>query len=128
MKTCSGPESRNDGSRQKARGFLATNLAMPGAGSLAAGRKIGLVQLALCLTGFTLTTVSGLQFVYWSLANWSKYHGPNVEMDPLKPLIDLWQHARWPLLGVALFAISWLWALLTSRSLLAESKRHGDAS
>jgi hypothetical protein len=101
---------------------MATNLAVPGLGSLVGGKKIGLLQLALCLAGFVLTLGFGLRFVFWSLAHWSEYHGANADVDPFKPLRDLWQQARWPLLGMALFGISWFWALLTSRSLLAETE------
>ena len=44
-------------------------------------------------------------------------------MDPIKTLSDLWHQARWPFLGIAMcFSSSWLWALVTSRSLLAEIK------
>ena len=121
MKICSGPGGPETAGRQNARGCLATNLVMPGLGSLAGGRKIGLLQLTLCLAGFALTLVFGLRFVYWSLAHWSEYHGAAANSDPLKTLRDLWRHARWPLLGIALFCLSWLWALLTSWSLLAHS-------
>ncbi len=122
MKIFSGPKSPDGAQRQTAQGWLATNLVMPGAGSLAGGRKVGLLQLVLCLAGFALTLVFGVRFIYWSLAHWSEYHGANADIDPFKPLRDLWQQARWPLLGIALFALSWLWALATSRSLLVDSK------
>jgi len=122
MKIFSGPEKPDDTGLQKARGCLATNLALPGLGSLAGGRKVGLIQLCLCLGGFALTLGFGVRFVYWALAHWSEYYGANAELDPLKPLRDLWQHARWPALGIVLFACSWLWAMHTSRSLLLESK------
>ena len=107
---------------QTAQGCLATNLVMPGLGSLAGGRKIGLPQLALCLAGFAITLGFGLPFIYWALAHWSEFYGSEPIPDPLAPLRDLWQHARWPLLGIGLFALSWVWALLTSWSLLAKAK------
>lgn len=122
MKTFSGQKNHEDASRQNARGYLASNLVMPGLGSIASGRKVvGLSQLALSLASFAMTLGCGVRFIYWSLAHWSEYHGPNAGAggDPLKPLLDLWEQARWPLLGIAMFAISWLWALVTSRSLLA---------
>lgn len=109
---------------------MATNLAVPGLGSLVGGRKVGIPQLVLYLSGFAITVGFGLHFVFWSLAHWSEYHGANAEADPLKPLRDLWQQVRWPLLGIAMFVVSWLWALKTSRSLLADAKTNpaGDES
>ncbi len=122
MKTFSGQKSPDGASRQNAQGCFATNLAMPGLGSLLGGRKAGLLQLGLGLGGCAITVGCGLHFVYWSLAHWSEYHGVNADPDLLKPLRDLWRQARWPLLGIVMFACAWLWALLTSRSLLAEAK------
>jgi hypothetical protein len=122
MKTFSGGESHDDASRQKARGYLATNVVMPGLGSLAGGRKVGLMQLGLSLASFAMTIGCGLNFIYWSITHWSEYHGANAGLDPLKTLGDLWQHARWPLLGISLFLLSWLWAMITSRSLLQKPK------
>jgi hypothetical protein len=106
-----------------AKGCLASNLAVPGVGSLAGGHKVGLFQLGLCLAGFGLTLGSGLRFIFWTLAHWEEYYGPNPPSDPMKPLFDLWVHARWPLLGMALFACAWLWALSTSLAMLAETKK-----
>lgn len=122
MKTSSGQNGPSDPVLQKAQGYLATNLVMPGMGSLAAGRKIGVLQLALCLGSFALTLGFGLRFIFWMLAHWAEYHGANADIDPFKALRDLWQQARWPLLGMALFGVSWFWALSTSRSLLTEAK------
>ena len=101
---------------------MASNLAVPGLGSLVGGRKVGILQMALYLSGFGITIGFGLQFVYWSLAHWSEYHGPNAEADPIKTLVDLWQHARWPFLGIGMCLLSWCWSLVTSRSLLAETE------
>jgi hypothetical protein len=106
---------------------MATNLAVPGLGSLVGKRKVGVLQIALYLAGFVITIIFGLRFVYWSLAHWSEYHGPNADADPIKTLSDLWQHARWPFLGIAMCFSSWLWALVTSRSLLAEIKTKSAA-
>jgi hypothetical protein len=124
MKIFSGPKSPDPAGRQHAQGCLASNLALPGLGSLAGGRKVGLCQLGLGLSGFAISLGTGLHFVYWSLAHWSEYHGANAVPfeDPLQPLRDLWQQARWPLLGIGLFLCSWFWALATSRSLLAAAK------
>jgi hypothetical protein len=120
MKTYSGQKSPDAPGLQKARGYLATNLAVPGLGSLVAGRKVGLLQMALYLSGFAITMVCGLRFVDWSLVHWSEYHNPNA--DPIKTLVDMWQHARWPFLGVAMCLLAWFWSWQTSRSLFAATK------
>jgi hypothetical protein len=123
MKIFSGRKNPDATSLQNAQGCFASNLAMPGVGSLAGGRKVGILQLGLCLAGFVITLVFGIRFVYWSLAHWSEFYGPHADVaDPFKPLRDLWRQARWPLLGIGLFALAWLWALVTSWSLLAEAK------
>jgi hypothetical protein len=120
MKTFSGPKNHD---ATTAQGCFATNLVMPGLGSLAGGRKtVGIAQLALCGAGFTLTLATGIKFIFWALAHWSEFHDPNPAADPMQPLRDLWQHARWPVLGMLLFGLAWFWALFTSRSLLAEAK------
>jgi len=95
---------------------------MPGLGSLVGGRKVGLLQLALSSGGFVITLGCGVNFIYWALAHWSEFNNLNPAADPMAPLRDLWQHARWPLAGMVLFGCGWFWALLTSWSLLAEAK------
>jgi len=119
MKTFSGPKNHDAATAQ---GCFATNLVMPGLGSLAGGRKVGIAQLALCGAGFTLTLATGVRFIFWALAHWSEFQNPDTNTDPMQPLRDLWQHARWPVVGMLLFALAWFWALFTSRSLLAEAK------
>jgi hypothetical protein len=122
MKICSARANPDAARVQKAQGCLATNLALPGLGSLAGGRKIGLAQLLVCLTGFALTLGGGVQFIAWMLAHWAEYHGAGGELDAWTRLRNLWQQGRWPLLGIVIFGISWLWALCTSWSLLADAK------
>lgn len=106
--------------------FLTANLLMPGVGSITAGRRIGYAQLALTLLAFALTLVFGLRFVSWSIANWAEIHDP--EADPLTVLAAMWHRLRWPLLAIALFVISELWALGTSLSLRRDARRHEFAS
>ncbi|MDR3459097.1 MAG: hypothetical protein P4N60_16765 [Verrucomicrobiae bacterium] len=123
MKIFLGGKNDAAAASQAAKGCLATNLVMPGLGSLVGGRKIGYVQLAISLTGFTVSLVFGTHFIFWALAHWSEYHGANAPEDPLQPLRDLWREARWPMLGMGLFAVALLWSMGTSRSLLAEAKQ-----
>ena len=50
-------------SRQTAWGCFTTNLAMPGFGSLVAGRISGYAQAALTIGGMVLTMVFGARFI-----------------------------------------------------------------
>jgi len=128
MKISSGQGSHDDISREKARGYAATNAVLPGLGTLTAGKKIGILQLALCLGGFGITLAFGVKFIFWALAHWSEYWAPPQNFDdPFRPLRDLWQHARWTLLGIVMFTISWIWSMMSSRSLLAAAKAEKPA-
>lgn len=104
-----------------ARGCLTTNLMVPGLGSLAGGRKIGWLQMALCFTGEGLTIFFGARLFFWVLAHWSAIYHSNAD-DPFTPLREMWPHLRLPLLGIILYVTSWLWALSTSLLLLKKAK------
>lgn len=108
-------------SPQTAWGCLTTNLAVPGFGSLLGGRRVGYVQAALGLIGVLITTGWGVRFFWWFFKNWSRIQDPAA--DPVAVLGELWQAVRWPLLGIALFAASWLWALGTSWAIVREARR-----
>src|ERR1041385_5349910 len=99
-------------SRQTAWGCLTTNLALPGFGSLAAGRRVGYLQVALMITGMALTMILGVRFVLWTLTNWSRLHDPMA--DQVAALGEMWLAVRWALLGIGIFGLGWLWALATS--------------
>ena len=108
-------------SRQTAWGCLTTNLAMPGFGSLVGGRRVGYPQAALCLAGMVLTMVLGMRFILWTLANWSRLHGPQA--DPFGAMTETFGAARGALLGILVFGISWLWALITSFSIVQDARK-----
>src|SRR5215467_14540369 len=99
-------------SRQTAWGCFTSNLALPGFGSLAAGRKVGYFQAALTIIGMGFTMVFGLRFILWSISNWARLHDPMG--DQIGALGEMWLHVRWALLGIAIFAVGWLLALITS--------------
>jgi hypothetical protein len=40
-------------------------------------------------------------------------------------LLDLWLHARWPLVGIGVFVIGMLWAAVTGLQLLAQAPSDG---
>jgi hypothetical protein len=103
-------------SRQTAWGCFTTNLALPGIGSLMAGRKAGYGQAALGFGGMGLSVLFGLPFMYWCLANWSRLYGDQA--DPVTSMAELWSHVRWALVGISLFGAGWLWALATSCAIL----------
>ena len=99
-------------SRQTAWGCLTSNLALPGSGSLLAGRVSGYAQLTLAVAVLTLTLIFGVRFVACWLGNWSHLRDPNA--DPVAVLVEMWRALRWPLLSFATFALGWLWALASS--------------
>ena len=112
--------SREGMSRQTAQGCVGTNLALPGFGSLMAGRAVGYAQAVLTVVGFVLTLFFGLKFIVWYAANWSSIN--SQEADPLDTWIRLWQQVRWALLGIGLFALSWIWAVGTSAGILRQAR------
>ena len=113
-------------SLQTARGCVGTNLALPGFGSLMAGRKVGYPQAALTVVGFTLTVVFGLGFVVFALRNMATFWNP--DSDQLELWLELWLRLKWPLLGFGMVALSWLWALTTNSAILREARKAGDSS
>ncbi len=126
MKIFSAAAKRPPLSRQTAWGYFTTNLALPGFGSIMAGRRSGYPQAALMLAGLVATLVFGLRFMHWALVNWNQLHAP--EADPLETLAAMWRAVRWPLLGLGIFFAAWLWALATSCALLRAAKAAEEAT
>jgi hypothetical protein len=110
--------------RTTAWGCLTANLAMPGSGTLVAGRRRGYVQGLLALAGMGLTTVFGLRFFAWYFANYARLQEELA--DPVATAGEIWIAVRWALLGMALFALGWLWALGSSLILLRDARRAGS--
>jgi hypothetical protein len=89
---------------------LMTNLlVLPGLGSLLAGRRVGWPQAALALAGFALSTV----WLGWFVIAWWGTGGFPLDGGPYLPM---------GLLGVLLFAVSWVWGLLTGLAVVRESR------
>lgn len=108
------PSGRLD--RSTARNSVLINqLATPGLGSLLAGRWVaGIGQLLLAVAGFVMV-------VAWFVAVMVQmYRQINGNSAP-KPVGWLGEA------GAGTFAAAWLWALVTSFSLLRESKDTPDA-
>jgi hypothetical protein len=98
----------------------ATNLGMPGFGSLLAKRAVGWPQAVLTVAAFIMTTFFGLKFAIWFLQN--RAYLFSDEADPVELLQSLWRNVRFALLGIGLFIFSWLWAMITNLSLWSAAK------
>src|ERR1044071_496297 len=108
-------------SRQTAWGCLTTNLAIPGCGSLLAGRPSGYAQLAVAMLGLLVITVYGVRFIAWAITNWSRLHAPKA--DPMQSLLEIWLHLRAALIGFGIALVAWTWALITGFSILAAAEK-----
>jgi len=113
-------------SRQTAWGCLTSNLALPGSGSLLAGRRSGYPQLVLAMAGLLVITIFGLRFILWALANWSRLRSP--EADPLESWLEIWVHLRLACLGFGIALIAWIWALMTGFSILNSASKAGRSN
>ena len=107
-------------SRQVAWGCFTANLTVPGSGSLLAGRITGYPQIFLCFAGFVITLIFGVRFILWYFANAS--HLQQVQDDPAEFFHQLWMPLRWPVLGMGLFALAWIWALMSSLGIVAQAR------
>src|SRR4029077_5921648 len=102
-------------SRSAAKNALLLNLfATPGLGSLVGRRWVaGSGQLALALVGFGM-------FCVWAVKVLTEYYGLMFGDVQERPLLG-WMG----LAGTGIFALSWLWSLVTSCSLLHEASKSG---
>ena len=112
-------------SQQTARGCVGTNLALPGFGSLMAGRPVGYAQAVLTVAGFGLTLVFGAKAIIWFLTHWSMIYGP--EADPVETMTGVWRETRWVWAGFAMVALAWLWSLTTNAAILRSARKDDDA-
>jgi hypothetical protein len=109
-------------SRAEAWGCVTANLALPGSGSLAAGRAAGYFQMALTLIGFILTVVCAAGFFHWYFANASQINQSQQD-DLAGALLSLWRAARWTLLGMAIFVFALAWAAITSFQIVQAQRK-----
>ena len=105
-------------SKETAWGCFTTNLAAPGCGSLYAGKPVGYLQLAFYMTGFVMTLIFGLQTLLWYINDFSK----TQESGDMSGIFEIWVHFRWPLLGLAMSAFGFMWALISRVGILREAK------
>ena len=123
MKTSLVLNPRRHLNRSEAWGCFTANLALPGSGSLVAGRAIGYVQITCAFIGMGITLVAGMRFIMWFFANWARLS--DQSQDPFGYLQELWTAAQWPLGGMAIFAFAMLWAMVTSFQVLSATPKKG---
>ena len=112
-------------SRSEAWGCVTANLAVPGSGSLAAGRAVGYWQMAVYFTGFVMSLAGSVAPVRWYLANSAQLnHPPEGDVgDMFGPLSSFLHAARWVLLGIAFFLFALGWAAVTSFQIMQTSRK-----
>jgi len=109
-------------SRTEAWGCFTANLAVPGSGSLAAGRPVGYLQLALTVIGFITTLVCGAQFFHWYFTNTQQFTQLQ-ETDPEQALLNFWVAARGSVAGFAIFGFALAWGAITGLRIVFSSPK-----
>ena len=117
MKLVLARRAKGPANRAEAWACVTANLALPGSGSLAAGKSIGYYQLALYSVGFILSMATGVHMLVWMMGNWTRLNESTG--DPFENLATIWHEIRWPLAGLLVAAAAILWAGITSRQMLA---------
>ena len=84
-----------------------------------AGKRVGYPQLILTSAGMLISMICGGKFFVWFLQNWSRLQNPS---DPSAMLLEMWHAAKWPLAGMALFGVAWIWGAVTGLGLVAKAK------
>src|SRR6266571_6753173 len=112
--------------RATAWGCLTTNMAIPGCGSLVAGRVSGYLQFMIVIIGEVMSIYFGVKFFSWYQANWA--HMQQIQPDSAANFTELWLRLRWFLLGFGVFGAGWLWALGSSLAILLEAKKAPPAA
>jgi len=117
MSASSVPRRRKALSRSNALSCVVINqFATPGLGSIVGGRRVsGAVQLLLALAGFFLLLV-------WMFYYFYDRFRVSVGHEPVENAYG--SLGKW---GLVLFGIAWVWALVTSLSLLRQAKTEGGA-
>jgi hypothetical protein len=85
-----------------------------------AGRKSGYPQVLLGIGGMVVSVIFGVRALLWMLANWSRMHDPAV--DQIAVMSEMWGVLRWAFLGIAIFGLGWLWALVSSYGIVRSAK------
>lgn len=102
-------------------GCLTANVAVPGSGSLVAGRVSGYFQLLLAVAGVGLTTVFGLRFIHWYVNNWALLQ--QSQPDTAANFQELWNRLRPAAVGFVVFMSGLFWAMASSLLILSEARK-----
>ena len=95
-------------------------LAFPGLGTIMAGRRVGYLQAVIMVTGFVLTM--GYMLLYLAAVVRYIQHPAWTEAD----FQALYRPYLWALsTGLALCALAWIWALISSLTLWKQRNRNG---
>jgi hypothetical protein len=97
--------------RAQAWQLLLANVAMPGSGSLMAGRRVGYFQIVLAVIAMAISTVETIRTGLWYIHNYDRL---NSSSDPFGVLIELGKHLIGPVVGLGIFVLAILWAVVTS--------------
>ena len=110
--------------RKEAWACLTANLALPGSGSLAAGRAVGYVQLAAAFLADIICVGTAIPMFAWAMSGrLAALQSPSG--DPFQYLPELWLHVRGPLAGIGVLVAAILWATMTSLSVLSQAPKEG---
>ena len=109
-------------SRAEAWACLTANLAWPGSGSLAAGKPVGYGQTVIALAGLIVSMATGAHLLTWMVANRARLAQPSD--NPMENLSLVWRQIRWPLVGLGIFAVAFVWALITSAQIMAATPKN----
>ena len=118
MKTSSAPPGQPPARKPSVWLCVIINqLAFPGLGTIMAGRRAGYLQAASMLAGFFLTMGFLVWFIVCAL-RWAGHHEWS-EAD----FRATYRPYKWALYwGLGLCAVSWIWSLFSSVSLLRQRK------
>jgi len=122
MKLTLASHGKGPANRAEAWACVMSNLALPGAGSLAAGKPVGYYQLGLAAIGFILSVTTGVHLMQWMLANWTRMMQSTG--DPVDNLATIWHEIEWPLAGLGIFVIALAWSGITSARILADHPKN----
>jgi hypothetical protein len=115
VKLVRASQAKGPSNRAEAWACLTANLALPGSGSLAAGKSVGYYQLALATIGFIVMAVTGIHLLSW----WMGGGTNQTSGDPIESMAILWHQIRGPLAGMAIAAVALVWAAVTSMQILS---------
>jgi hypothetical protein len=102
---------------------FAANLAVPGSGSLVAGRAVGYFQMGFYLLGFVISILGAANVFRWYLANPDLLNQPTSD-NPFGGLEGLWSVMRWAILGIGFCVFGLSWALVTSFQIMKANPKN----